>query len=85
MAVTIPCGTDKEHKLYSPVEASAILGCSVQTLNYWRLQGFFRSHKIGRGNYYTKDDLEEGQKLLQDRGALANKDEDRENIHVKYI
>ena len=30
-------------------------------------------------------DLEEGQKLLQDRGALANKDEDRENIHVKYI
>ena len=61
------CKTTPLHiRLYSPLEAADYCGgdedagaVSVQTINRWRQTGWLRSLALGRGNFYTKDALDE--------------------------
>jgi len=55
---------DAEIRIYSPQEAADYCGgrdgaVSVQTINRWRRAGYLRFLPFGRGNYYTKDALDE--------------------------
>ena len=66
-------------ELYSPTEAQFYMGCSAATLNRYRLEHYFDPNKlivIGRGNYYTKESMDE---------CLINLGRDRENINVEVI
>ena len=53
MATIIPCKNGHTHELMNPLEASVYMGVSIQTLNRYRLEGYIRSFKWGRGNGYT--------------------------------
>tara|TARA_R100000808_G_scaffold13296_1_gene32382 strand:+ start:106 stop:366 length:261 start_codon:yes stop_codon:yes gene_type:complete len=86
MAITIPCKNGETHELYNPLEASIYMGVSLQTLNKWRVEGYIRSFKIGRGNAYTREELDSGLRLLNERNLGASRsNEDRENINLKYV
>ena len=62
------------------------MGVSLQTLNKWRVEGYIRSFKIGRGNAYTREELDSGLRLLNERNLGASRsNEDRENINLKYV
>ena len=55
---------DTSVRLYSPQEAADYCGgsggaVSVGTINRWRRTGWLRSLPFGRGNYYTRDALDE--------------------------
>ncbi len=73
MAITIPCKNGETHELYNPLEASIYMGVSLQTLNKWRVEGYIRSFKIGRGNAYTREELDSGLRLLNERNLGASR------------
>ena len=86
MATIIPCKNGHTHELMNPLEASVYMGVSIQTLNRYRLEGYIRSFKWGRGNGYTKEGLDDALVLLrQKRLAISRDNLDREEVNLKYV
>lgn len=77
--LTIPRDMKKGEKLkiYEPIDAQFYLDVSERTLNRYRRKGFLQpAGNFGRGNQYTKENLDE---------CLINLGRDRENINVEVI
>ena len=58
------CNTQSHVQLFSPLEAADYCGgpdgaVSIQTIQRWRQTGWLRSLNLGRGNFYTKEALDE--------------------------
>ena len=60
--LTVPCPHDSgshEIEFFEPVDARYYLGVHEVTMNRWRLEGYLRGHKVGRGYLYTQAQLDE--------------------------